>query len=1076
MNIFHVRMLSNFHPSTRERVIEQLETLLAKEWYGEVAKLGVNMEKDEFFMYLCPLITTFDLYKGLFKRLHYRDISKGFLIHGSMTLVKKAITDFTEDRSDYYINSDTIRSVIILFLNEGRHGRVIGLLEAVQERFTETDERRKQVGSDTTFEFFMDKLFVKLSPEKDSMPLKRFLTFWGERLGEKHSVVFETFCLELVTYLTCRLSDPISRKLLVDLIGQRSLLTTTAFVKGFLIDDCNSLQVNFLLYGWREAVEEGLRDEYPGGGEYLWMVIMNLFPEKFSIRYPNWDEKYRAVLEMFPTKRQLEEAWTNENAPTQLELLENLFPELQSKALLNIISKYAITWATSIASDSSQKHLALQKRERTYERLKALMDRKQYWGVIRLGSVMNDDELLEDFCPLMTTFERRKKLFWFLIHYDIQARFLVRGEMTLIREAIAEAKKDSFESYIHWRHIICAIILALNEDQHDRVIDLLNAVQEVYSDEDEQLRQANRILEFERFIHDFIEMLVPEKNSMPLKRFLLLRGEDLKENYQTIFEIFCLSLMYYMRNELDDPCSKQLLVDLIGQHSLLTATIFADAFLDYDENNNDTHLLNFVTYGWREAIAEGLKERYRIGGDVLWNHLMYTFPGEFPEVYPPPDEVLKDILACFVTKQQLEEAWAKNNAPKPLEQAEEPVTDIFPEFPSNIAPEYTITWITFTPGSSRQQLTPQASERVYEQLKILIDREEYTQIARIGNNMKDAQFSKYLCPLMTTLEHYKGLIMFLERSDMFADFLADGGSAFVEEVIGEFKDGNYVYYICDSNVRDAVILSLNRGQHDRVISLLKVVQERCTYGDKKWERSSQRNLFEGFVDILVSQLAPENDWMPFKRFLTLSGEELKEKHPLILETLCQELVHYLRCRPNDPDRQKFLTDLIGQPSLITPTAFVKGFLNSDGDDSDHGDEDGSDDSDDYDSDSEYYDDYGDSESGNGDVGDAFKIDFITYGWREAVLEVLKNEYRGVSKRLWNQVRKRFPGEFPKRYPPSAEVFEAILVKFKSKRQLEEEWAEKNAPKLSAKYERLLPELPKPLQSVIAKYAFTWLDV
>ena len=543
MNIFHVRMLSNFHRTARERVIEQLETLLAKEWYGEVVKLGANMENDEFFMYLCPLITTFDLYKGLFKRLKHRDISKSFLIHGNMALVKKAITDFTEDRSDYYINSDTIRSVIILFLNEGRHGRVIGLLEAVQERFTETDERRKQVGSDTIFEFFMHKLFGKLSPEKDSMPLKRFLTFWGERLGEKHSVVFETFCLGLVTYLICRLSDPIPRNLPVDLIGQRSLLTTTAFVKGFLIDDRNSLQVNFLLYGWREAVDEGLKDEYPGGGEYLWMVMVNLFPEKFSIRYPNWGAKYKAVLEMFPTKRQLEEAWANENAPTQLELLESLVPELQAKALLNIISKYAITWTTSFVSDSSQKRLALEKRERTYERLKALMDRKQYWGVARLGSVMNDGELLEHFCTLMTTFERCKNLFWYLIHRDIHARFLVRGEMTLVREVIAEAKKDYFGSYIHWRHIIDAIILALNEDQHDRVIDLLNAVQEVYADEDEQRRQANRILEFERFTEDFIEILVPEKNSLPLKRFLLLRGEDLKENYPMIFETFCPSLM-----------------------------------------------------------------------------------------------------------------------------------------------------------------------------------------------------------------------------------------------------------------------------------------------------------------------------------------------------------------------------------------------------------------------------------------------------------------------------------------------------------------------------------------------------
>ena len=55
------------------------------------------------------------------------------------------------------------------------------------------------------------------------------------------------------------LSNPDSQKLLVDLVGQPSLLTPVAFVMGFLNSAINTSQANFIKYGYKEAIEEGLK-------------------------------------------------------------------------------------------------------------------------------------------------------------------------------------------------------------------------------------------------------------------------------------------------------------------------------------------------------------------------------------------------------------------------------------------------------------------------------------------------------------------------------------------------------------------------------------------------------------------------------------------------------------------------------------------------------------------------------------------------------------------------------------------------------------------------------------------------
>ena len=673
-----------------------------------------------------------------------------------------------------------------------------------------------------------------------------------------------------MAYLRDKLSDPLARKLLVDLIGQRSLLTTRAFVKGFLVEDYDQLQIDFIIYSWREAMREGLKDEkYPGGGEDLWMEMVSIFPKQFSGGFPRTGDALEGVLKKFPTKQQLEEAWARENASALLEALNGHATELLSRIPLAITSRYAITWA-AFASDFSQKCLVSSTKGQIFGCLKALIDDKQYLEVARLGNTLTEDEVLEHFCLLMTTPERCRNLFWYLIHCNIHAKFLLRTEMRLVREIIAKAKEEDFEGHIHWGHIIDAIILALTENHFDRVIGILSVVQEVYAEEDEERRQEREVPELGPFIDYMIKRFVSEKYTL-IECFLNFLRE-LKENHPVIFETTCRSLVHYLRNELEDPNAKRLLVDLIGQSSLLTAKTFAETFLSYGSNNNAS-LINFVTYGWREAIANGLESSYELRGG-LWDQLMSKFPGEFPEDYPPSEKVRDAVLGRFKTKEQLEETLAKNGD-------EETVTDELPLVPFNVVSEYAIKWITFVPGSSRKQLTPQASERVTVELKRLFDGKEYGEIARIGNNMKGVDFSRHLCPLITTRGRFNGLFDGLARCGIFTNFLEFGNLAFVKEMFaGPKSKSAFKFFFTQGHLKEAIVWALKEDRHDRAIVLLKVVQEQCASGDAGREELDYDVSFGEFMKGIIENLAPEQDSLPIKRFFTLCGEELK-KYPAI---------------------------------------------------------------------------------------------------------------------------------------------------------------------------------------------------
>jgi len=298
------------------------------------------MEDDEFLECLCQVVTTPDHFKGLYKYLKGRNLILDFLANGKMVVVKGVIvgTDILKTGCDG--ECDSIYDAIALSLNEARHDRVASLFEAAHARPKWKD----------MFDMFMRGFTLRYPPEKNSMPLKRFLTLHGKEFSKQHPEIFDNICQRLVRESRWKLDNPASQRLLIDLAGQPSLLTPLAFALGFLYDVSDTLRLSFIQYGYKEALEEGLKEQYYDGGEHLWNVMMNEYSNQFFGEYPNTDEARSAALKNFkPTKQDLEEAWAKKNALNfQEKVLARLnqYLDFIPSSLVTIIYGYTTIPAT----------------------------------------------------------------------------------------------------------------------------------------------------------------------------------------------------------------------------------------------------------------------------------------------------------------------------------------------------------------------------------------------------------------------------------------------------------------------------------------------------------------------------------------------------------------------------------------------------------------------------------------------------------------------------------------------------------------------------------------------------------
>ena len=237
--------------SERDEQIKKFEELINQKQYKEIAELGKGMSDNELLKCLCQVVTNLGQFKGLHACLKQRKMVPSFLAHGETVLVRRVVVEVNLLETNDCGVCDSIYDAIALSLKENRHGRVAGLFEAAQER-------RKWKSK---FEMFVLGFFARYPPETNGMPFKRFFSLYGEEFNKKCPATSEIVCAVLVVKLKCQLDNPASQKLLIDLVGQPSLLTPAAFARGFLYASVDMCQAKSIEYGYKEAIEEGLKGE-----------------------------------------------------------------------------------------------------------------------------------------------------------------------------------------------------------------------------------------------------------------------------------------------------------------------------------------------------------------------------------------------------------------------------------------------------------------------------------------------------------------------------------------------------------------------------------------------------------------------------------------------------------------------------------------------------------------------------------------------------------------------------------------------------------------------------------------------
>ena len=170
--------------SEKDEQTKRFEELISNKQYEEIAKLGDEMGDDELLKCLRQVVTNLDHFRGLYEYLWQRNMVPDFLAHGGMVLVRKLIVETDLPETDELGGCDSIYDAVALSLNEDSHERVVGLFEAAKERPARKDE----------FNWFVNGFFVSFPPEKDSMPLRRFLTLHGKAFSEQQPEIFENIC------------------------------------------------------------------------------------------------------------------------------------------------------------------------------------------------------------------------------------------------------------------------------------------------------------------------------------------------------------------------------------------------------------------------------------------------------------------------------------------------------------------------------------------------------------------------------------------------------------------------------------------------------------------------------------------------------------------------------------------------------------------------------------------------------------------------------------------------------------------------------------------------------------------
>ena len=253
---------------------KKFKALMGQGRYNEIAEIGRNMNNYEFLDQLCPVMKDLDHYRNLHACLKSHGMLANFLVKGDSELVNRVIAEPKLADSEYYVSDKVLVDAVPVAFYEENYDRVIDLFVSMEERGAEVGKQSGMRNAMPHFEWFMVRVFSAIDYVENNAQIKDFLTLRCDELKRKHSKILEAFCQELVRRLKHRLDNLTARNMLIDLVGQTSLLTSTAFIKGFLDNADDNDRFSFIKYGWRVAIRESLKLEYNGEGECLWRVMI----------------------------------------------------------------------------------------------------------------------------------------------------------------------------------------------------------------------------------------------------------------------------------------------------------------------------------------------------------------------------------------------------------------------------------------------------------------------------------------------------------------------------------------------------------------------------------------------------------------------------------------------------------------------------------------------------------------------------------------------------------------------------------------------------------------------------------
>jgi len=303
------------------------------------------------------------------------------------------------------------------------------------------------------------------------------------------------------------------------------------------------------------------------------------------------------------------------------------------------------------------------KRDKDYNPYDDLIAKEKYGKVESLGK-MTESEFAVKLCPLITNKGHYQNLLRFMEKHKLIISFLVHGNIEMVRVVIS-IPFVNLGDYITSADLKGALVLSLQQKKYDRFIVIL-AAREHQSQSGRlaptsQKSHRRELRRFKASLRGFYETIDPADN-MEFKRFLIYHGERLNSEYPTTYKRLCKELVSHFHVRDQDLILK----DFLGQpfpfpfSFPFPAKSVADRFLH--GLLIDAALRRFLDIAPREAIEEGVRGPDEDIREGLWEAIVEKFPDTDP-IFPPSDETLENALKGFLTKEGLEEAWTKKNAP-----------------------------------------------------------------------------------------------------------------------------------------------------------------------------------------------------------------------------------------------------------------------------------------------------------------------------------------------------------------------------------------------------------------------------